>query len=86
MPQALEYLPPEAWRTSCFGGFGPLVIEQSLLTACRRGSGQRLCGADAIADLFIALMPGMLVIRHLYKPATAARLADGIVAFAGSGD
>jgi hypothetical protein len=41
--------------------------------------------AAAIADLFIALMPGMLVIRHLYKPATAARLADGIVAFAGSG-
>jgi hypothetical protein len=50
-----------------------------------------LVGADAdadavaIADLFIALMPGMLVIRHLYKPATAARLADGIVAFAGAG-
>ncbi len=41
--------------------------------------------AAAIADLFIALMPGMLVIRHLYKPATAARLADGIVAFASSG-
>ena len=48
-----------------------------------------LVGADtdatAIADLFITLMPGMLVIRHLYKPATAARLADGMVAFAGSG-
>jgi hypothetical protein len=26
-----------------------------------------------------------LVIGHLYKPATAARLADGIVAFAGAG-
>jgi AcrR family transcriptional regulator len=47
-----------------------------------------LVGADvdatAIADLFITLMPGMLVIRHLYKPATAARLAEGMVAFAGS--
>ena len=41
--------------------------------------------AATIADLFIALMPGMLMIRHLYKPATAARLADGIVAFAGAG-
>jgi hypothetical protein len=30
-------------------------------------------------------MPGTLVIRHLCKPATAARLADGIVAFAGAG-
>jgi len=30
-------------------------------------------------------MPGVLVIRHLYKPATAARLADGIVAFANAG-
>lgn len=30
-------------------------------------------------------MPGMLVMRHLYKPAIAARLADGIVAFAGAG-
>ena len=40
--------------------------------------------ATAIADLFITLMPGMLVLRHLYKPSTAARLADGIVAFAGS--
>jgi len=29
---------------------------------------------------------GLQVIRDLYKPATAARLADGIVAFAGSGD
>jgi hypothetical protein len=50
-------------------------------------------GADASAELrqgcciylFIALMPGMLVMRHLYKPATAVRLADGIVAFAGAG-
>lgn len=40
--------------------------------------------ASAIADLFITLMPGMLVIRHLYKPATAARLAEGMVAFAGA--
>jgi hypothetical protein len=48
-----------------------------------------LVGADtdatAIADLFITLMPGMLIMRPLYKPATAARLADGIVAFAGAG-
>jgi AcrR family transcriptional regulator len=36
----------------------------------------------AIADLFIALMPGMIVIHHLYKPASATRLADGMVAFA----
>jgi hypothetical protein len=31
-------------------------------------------------------MPGMLVTRHLYKPATAARLAEGMIAFASSGD
>jgi hypothetical protein len=41
--------------------------------------------AGAIADLFIALMPGMLVIRDLDKLATAARQADGIIAFAGAG-
>jgi AcrR family transcriptional regulator len=41
--------------------------------------------AMAIADLFIALMPGLLVTRHLYKTPTAARLAEGMVAFAGSG-
>jgi hypothetical protein len=41
--------------------------------------------ATAIADLFDTLMPGMLVTRHLYKPATAARLAEGMVAFAVSG-
>ena len=41
-------------------------------------------GSDptSIADLFITLMPGMLVTRHLYRPATAARLAEGILAFA----
>jgi hypothetical protein len=27
----------------------------------------------------------LLLMRHLHKPATAARRADGIVAFAGSG-
>jgi AcrR family transcriptional regulator len=36
----------------------------------------------SIADLFITLMPGMLITRHLYRPATAARLAEGILAFA----
>jgi hypothetical protein len=45
----------------------------------------RSCASSDQNHLFIALMPGMLVIRHLYKPATAARLADGIVAFAGAG-
>jgi AcrR family transcriptional regulator len=40
--------------------------------------------ATAIADLFIALMPGMLVTRHLYKTPNAARLIDGMVAVAGS--
>ena len=38
--------------------------------------------ATSIADLFITLMPGMLVTRHLYQPTTAARLAEGMVAFA----
>ena len=134
MPRALEHLPPETWRTSCFGGFGPLIIEceaypqlvggaavkylskitvnawaealrnpdmhkqayrfynethKTLAKFAELWQSEGLVSADAaaaIADLFIALMPGMLVIRHLYKPATAARLADGIVAFAGSGD
>ena len=40
--------------------------------------------ATAIADLFITLMPGMLVIRHLYKPASATRLAEGMLGFADS--
>src|ERR1700722_7608099 len=40
VPPALEHHPPKTWRRSCFGGFGPLIIECSLLTACRRGSGQ----------------------------------------------
>jgi AcrR family transcriptional regulator len=42
--------------------------------------------ATAIADLFIALMPGMLVTRHLYKTPNAARLIEGMIAVAGSGD
>jgi AcrR family transcriptional regulator len=42
--------------------------------------------ATAIADLFIALMPGMLVTRHLYKTPNAARLIEGMLAVAGSGD
>jgi AcrR family transcriptional regulator len=42
--------------------------------------------ATAIADLFIALMPGMLVTRHLYKTPNAARLIEGMVALAGSRD
>jgi AcrR family transcriptional regulator len=36
----------------------------------------------SIADLFIVLMPGMLVTRHLYKPVSAARLAEGMISFA----
>jgi AcrR family transcriptional regulator len=40
----------------------------------------------AIADLFIALMPGLIVTHHLFKPANVARLIEGIVAFAGSRD
>ena len=40
--------------------------------------------ATSIADLFISLMPGLIVTRHLYKPATAARLAEGMLAFAGA--
>jgi hemophore-related protein len=27
LPQTLESLPPETWRTPCFGGFGPSVNE-----------------------------------------------------------
>ena len=38
----------------------------------------------SIADLFITLMPGMLLTRHLYRPASTARLADGMLAFAAS--
>src|ERR1700690_2717286 len=36
----------------------------------------------AIAALFITLLPGMIITRHFYKVATAARLAEGMVAFA----
>src|SRR5246127_2009886 len=36
----------------------------------------------SIADLFITLMPGMIITRHLYRPATAARLAEGMLVFA----
>jgi len=39
----------------------------------------------SIADLFITLMPGMIITRHFSKPATAARLAEGMVAFAAAG-
>ena len=38
----------------------------------------------SIADLFITMMPGMIVTRHLYQPATAARLAEGMESFAAS--
>ncbi len=38
----------------------------------------------SIADLFITLMPGMLITRHFYRSATAARLTEGILAFAGA--
>jgi AcrR family transcriptional regulator len=40
----------------------------------------------AIADLFIALMPGLIVTHHLFKPPNVARLIEGISAFAGSRD
>jgi BetI-type transcriptional repressor, C-terminal len=36
----------------------------------------------SIANLFITLMPGMIITRHLYRPATAARLAEGMLVFA----
>jgi AcrR family transcriptional regulator len=40
----------------------------------------------AIADLFIALMPGLIVTHHLFRPANVARLIEGISVFAGSRD
>ena len=64
-------------------------MHKTLVKFAKLWQSEGLVGSDtdaaAIADLFVALMPGMLVIRHLYKPVTAARLADGIAAFA-SGD
>lgn len=39
----------------------------------------------AIADLFVTLMPGMIVTHHLYRPSTAERLAEGMLGFAAAG-
>jgi len=61
---------------------------KTLCKLARLWQSEGLVGAEvdatAIADLFVTLMPGMLVTRHLYKPAAAARLAEGMVAFAGA--
>jgi AcrR family transcriptional regulator len=59
---------------------------KTLIELARLWQSERLVLADgdptSIADLFITLMPGMLVTRHLYRPTTAARLAEGMIAFA----
>ena len=59
---------------------------KTLIELARLWQSEGLVSADgdatSIADLFITLMPGMLVTRHLYQPTTAARLAEGMVAFA----
>ena len=59
---------------------------KTLIELARLWQSEGLFSADgdatSIADLFITLMPGMLVTRHLYQPTTAARLAEGMVAFA----
>jgi BetI-type transcriptional repressor, C-terminal len=61
---------------------------KTLCKLARLWQSEGLVGAEvdatAIAELFVTLMPGMLVTRHLYKPAAAARLAEGMVAFAGA--
>jgi AcrR family transcriptional regulator len=59
---------------------------KTLIELARLWRSEGLVPADgdptSIADLFITLMPGMIVTRHLYQPATAARLSEGIVVFA----
>jgi AcrR family transcriptional regulator len=59
---------------------------KTLVELARRWQTEGLFGpegdATSIADLFITLMPGMLITRHLYQPATASRLAEGMVMFA----
>ncbi|OBC01669.1 hypothetical protein A5784_18365 [Mycobacterium sp. 852013-50091_SCH5140682] len=37
---------------------------------------------EAIADLFVTLMPGLIVTAHLHRPSDADSLVAGIVAFA----
>jgi AcrR family transcriptional regulator len=59
---------------------------RTLIELARLWQSEGLVPADAdptsIADLFVTLMPGMLITRHLYQPTTATRLAEGMVAFA----
>jgi len=59
---------------------------KSLVALARLWQSEGLVTPDSdptsIADLFITLMPGMIVTRHLYKPANAARLVEGVLAFA----
>ena len=59
---------------------------KTLIELARRWQSEGVVSADgdptSIADLFVTLMPGMLVTRHLYQPTTATRLAEGMVAFA----
>jgi AcrR family transcriptional regulator len=61
---------------------------KSLVALARVWQSEGLVDPDSdptsIADLFITLMPGMIVMRHLYKPATLARLSEGIALFAGA--
>jgi AcrR family transcriptional regulator len=59
---------------------------KTLIELARLWQSEGLVSADgdptSIADLFITLMPGMLLTRHLYRPTTAARLAEGMITFA----
>jgi AcrR family transcriptional regulator len=59
---------------------------KTLIELARRWQSEGVVSADgdptSIADLFVTLMPGMLVTRHLYQPTTATRLAEGMAAFA----
>jgi AcrR family transcriptional regulator len=59
---------------------------KTLVELARRWQSEGLVGPGddptSIADLFIVLMPGMLITRHLYKPASANRLAEGMISFA----
>jgi AcrR family transcriptional regulator len=61
---------------------------KSLVELSRLWQSEGLVAPDgdpaSIADLFITLMPGMIVTRHLYRPATGARLAEGMSVFAGA--
>jgi AcrR family transcriptional regulator len=61
---------------------------KSLVELSRLWQSEGLVAPDgdptSIADLFITLMPGMIITRHLYRPTTAARLAEGMHIFAGA--